>query len=154
MRKEQREIKDFNAITEVLDRCRVIRLALNDEKFPYVVPLSFGWENVDGKLHVYFHCAKEGKKTELIGKNNAVTIEADLFDGYVRTANGVTADYKSVIAVGYAEEVFGNEAVHGIERLLEHCGIKDYPAEDCVKKSPVAVYKITVERVTGKSRFK
>lgn len=73
--------------------------------------------------------------------------------GYVRTERGVTADYKSVIARGRAEQIFGEEAVRGIELLLRHCGIEGYSARDCVLTDVVAVYKITVEDISGKSRF-
>ena len=72
MRKAQREVKEFDAVVSILDRCQTVRLGLHDDKFPYVVPLSFGWEQIDGKLFLYFHCAKEGKKVDLIAKNNAV----------------------------------------------------------------------------------
>lgn len=153
MRKAQREITDINAVIDVLDRCQTIRLGLSDEKFPYIVPLSFGWERIDDKLFVYFHCAKDGKKIDLIAKNNAVCLEADILDGYVETEHGVTADYKSVIAYGYAEQVFGENAMHGIDLLLKHCGIKGHSAKECVLTNIVAVYKITVEKITGKSRF-
>lgn len=153
MRKSQREIKNFDEIIKVLDKCDTIRLGLYDDKFPYVVPLSFGWEVVGGKLFVYFHCAKEGKKIDLISKNGAVALEADICNGYVNTDRGVTADYESIIACGYAERVCGDEAVHGIKLLLEHCGIEGYPAEECVMTGAVAVYKVTVESVTGKKRF-
>ena len=153
MRKSNREIKDFETVLAVFDSCQTIRLALHDEPFPYVVPLSFGWECVDGKLNLYFHCAKEGKKVNLIARNNAVAVEADLLNGYVRTERGVTADYKSVIAFGTARPVCGEEAVHGIELLLKHCGVEGYSASECVVLGVVAVYKISVESVTGKSRF-
>lgn len=153
MRKAQREIKDIHAILDVLDRCQTIRMALNGDTFPYIVPLSFGWEQVDGKIFIYFHCAKEGKKIDLIAENNAVCLETDLLDGYVKTERGVTADYKSVIARGYAEQVFGEHAMHGIELLLKHCGIEGYSAKNCVLTNAVAVYKITIEEITGKARF-
>ena len=153
MRKSQREIKDANEVVNVLARCQTIRLGLYDEKFPYVVPLSFGLEQADGKLFVYFHCAKEGKKVNLIAKNNAVCFEADILNGYVKTERSATADYQSVIGYGYAERIFGDEAVHGIELLMEHCGFGGFSAKDCVLTDIVAVYKISVETITGKSRF-
>lgn len=153
MRKKQREITDIDAVLNVLDQCQTIRLGLTGDRFPYVVPLSFGWERVGEKIFVYFHCAKEGKKIDLIAKNNAVCLEADVLNGYVRTEKSVTADYKSVVAFGYAERVCGAEAVHGIELLLAHCGVEGYSAKDCVLTDIVAVYKITVEEITGKSRF-
>ena len=153
MRKAQREIKDFAAVLDVLDRCQTIRLGLTGGEFPYVVPLSFGWEQVDGKLYVYFHCAKDGKKVDLIAENPAVCVEADVLDGYVKTERSVTADYKSVIAFGYAERVYGSDAVRGIELLLKHCGVDGYSAKDCVMTDVVAVYRISVETITGKARF-
>lgn len=154
MRKAQRAITDINRILNVLDRCQTIRLGLADEKFPYIVPLSFGWEKIEDKIFIYFHCAKAGKKVDLIAKNNAVCVEADLLDGYVKTERGVTADYKSVIGFGYAEQVFGENAIHGIELLLEHCNVTGYSAKECVFTDLVAVYKITIEEITGKSRFR
>lgn len=153
MRKSQREIKDFGEITRLLDTCQTVRLGLRGEDFPYVVPLSFGWETENGKIAVYFHCAKEGKKIELLERNNAVALEADILNGYVKTERGVTADYASVIGFGYAERVYGEEAVHGIELLLKHCGVEGYSAETCVKTDIVAVYKILLSSVTGKKRF-
>lgn len=153
MRLSQREIKDITTMTELLDGCQVIRLALHDEPFPYIVPLSFGWENTDGCLTIYFHCAKQGKKVDLIARNDRVAVEADMLDGYVKTEHGVTADYKSVIAYGHAEMVYGEQAVHGIKLLLAHCGIDGYDADKCVMTDAVAVYKITIDKITGKRRF-
>lgn len=153
MRKAQREITDINAVLNVLDKCQTIRLGLADEEYPYIVPLSFGWEQADGKINVYFHCAKEGKKISLLSKNNKVCVEADILNGYKKTEHGVTADYESVIAFGRVREVFEDEAVRGIKLLLEHCGIEGYSPEQCVKMKLVAVYKITIEKITGKKRF-
>lgn len=153
MRKSNREIKEFVKIVELLDRCQVIRLGLHSDDYPYIVPLSFGWEVNGDKLEIYFHCAKEGKKLDLIGANNKVCIEADILNGYKPTEKSVTADYESVIGFGTAKQVAGDEAIHGIKLLLEHCGISGYSPEDCVLTKIVAVYKITIESITGKKRF-
>ena len=153
MRKSQREVKDFDGIVKILDKCQVIRLAVNDGESPYIVPLSFGYSADGGKLKLYFHCATEGKKVDLIASSNAVAVEADVLNGYVKTEHGVTADYASVIARGRAERVFGDEAIRGIELLLSHCGIEGYSARGCVMTDIVAVYRIDVESITGKQRF-
>ena len=153
MRKSQREIKDFDTVIRVLDNCQTLRLGLYDDEFPYVVPLSFGWEVINGELSVYFHCAKEGKKVDLIAASNAVTIEADTFNGYVKTEQGITADYESVIGFGFAERIFGETAKHGLKLLLAHCGIDGYSAESCMLNEIVAVYKIAIKEITGKKRF-
>lgn len=153
MRRSDREITDFEEISDVLDGCQTIRLGLHDEKYPYVVPLSFGWEAVDNRVYIYFHCAKEGKKVDLIAKNNAVCVECDILNRYVKTEKSVTADYLSVICFGRAEKVRGEEAEHGLKLLLEHCGQVGSP-RDCLLSGMVAVYKITVDEITGKKRFK
>ena len=64
MRKADREIKDRDEILHLLDECQTIRLALHDQPYPYIVPLSYGWELAGDKICIYFHCAKEGKKLE------------------------------------------------------------------------------------------
>lgn len=153
MRKAQREITDTTALVSVLDQCQTIRIALHDEKFPYIVPLSFGWEQTEDKLVVYFHCAKDGKKVSLIKKNNAVCFEADILKGYVKTERSATADYKSVIGYGFVEQVFGDEAIHGLDLLMKHCGFDNIATKECVLADVVAVYRIDIETITGKQRF-
>lgn len=153
MRKSDREIRDYNEILRLLDECQTIRLALHDEPYPYVVPLSYGWEERDGKLFVYFHCAKEGKKLDLIEKNGNVCFEADCLAGYKSTGRGVTADYRSLIAFGKAERVYGEELVRGLELLLKHCHIEGYSTRECAAMDITAVVRITVDGITGKRRF-
>ena len=153
MRKADREIKDFDEIKELLDECQTIRLAMHDEPYPYIVPLSYGWEERDGKLFVYFHCAKEGKKLDLIAKNGNVCFEADCLAGYKSTGHGVTADYRSLIAFGKAERVYGEELVRGLELLIAHCHVEGYSARECAAMGITAVVRITVNGITGKRRF-
>ena len=77
MRRSDREIKDFDEIIEVINKCDVCRLAINDGDYPYIVPMNFGLNIEDGKVVLYFHCASEGKKLELLRKNNKVAFEMD-----------------------------------------------------------------------------
>ena len=153
MRKADREIKDFEEIKELLDECQTIRLAMHDEPYPYIVPLSYGWEERNRQIFVYFHCAKEGKKLDLITKNGNVCFEADCLAGYKSTGHGVTADYRSLIAFGKAERVYGEELVHGLELLLAHCHVEGYSARECAAMGITAVVRINVDGITGKRRF-
>ena len=66
MRRNDREITEFSEMTDVMKRCDVCRLALNDEDgYPYLLPLNFGMEETDGRVTLYFHGAKEGKKYDV-----------------------------------------------------------------------------------------
>ena len=153
MRKAEREIKDFGSIVELLGRCDTIRLGLNNGEYPYVVPVSFGFEVSDGRIVIYIHGAREGLKRQLIAANGKVCVEADLFNGYTGTGHGITADYASVIGFGSISPAEGDEAVHGISLILEHCGIEGYDPASCIALKITAVDRIVLDRVTGKKRF-
>lgn len=100
MRKSDREITDPAQILAIVKGSQTVRLGLFARDYPYIVPLSFGYEERDGVLTVYFHCAKEGKKVDLIARDERVCLEWDALAGYVETGHSVTADYESVIAFG------------------------------------------------------
>lgn len=155
MRKSNREISSFESVCDLLYACDTVRLGLFDEKYPYVVPISFGMERTEEKkIVLYFHGAGEGKKIDLLKRNSHVCVEADILRGYRDTGHSVTADYKSVIGFGVAEEVTDfAERVKGLRLLLKHCKTEGYSAEECAKLPFVTVYKITLTEVTGKERF-
>ena len=49
-------------MTDVMKRCDVCRLALNDEDgYPYLLPLNFGMEETDGRVHSIFTGQKKEK---------------------------------------------------------------------------------------------
>lgn len=154
MRKSQREIKDKSEVLKIIEECQTMRLGLCGQGgYPYVVPLSYGYKWEDGILYIYFHCAKEGKKIDLLVQNNKVCLEVDALNSYASTGSSVTADYKSVIMFGVAEEVFCAAAIEGLELLLSHCKVEGYSAKECVARDICSVYRVTVKSFTGKKRF-
>ena len=44
MRRTQNEMKSIEEICAVLDQCKVCRLAMNHDGYPYLVPMNFGYE--------------------------------------------------------------------------------------------------------------
>jgi nitroimidazol reductase NimA-like FMN-containing flavoprotein (pyridoxamine 5'-phosphate oxidase superfamily) len=149
MRKKQREITDIREIADVLNNIDAIHLGINDEGSPYVVPVSFGYELKDDKLVFYFHGARIGKKAGLLDENPQVCIEGDNFHRYQDTIDSVTCFYESVIAYGRAEKLDGEEAMHGIEAVLDHCGYAGHFVNE--KYFPAMnVYRVVADSVTGK----
>jgi nitroimidazol reductase NimA-like FMN-containing flavoprotein (pyridoxamine 5'-phosphate oxidase superfamily) len=65
MRRKDRKITDRAEIEAIIAKAQVCRLAMADKDRPYIVPLSFGYE--DNTL--YFHSANTGKKIDIL-KNN------------------------------------------------------------------------------------
>lgn len=152
MRKAGREIKKFDELVELLSRCDTIRLGISDAEAPYIVPLSFGYEVLEGKIAVYFHGAKAGRKAELLHSLPRVCIEADLCHGFVENGRGgYTCDYESLIGYGCVELLEGEEAEKGIRLLLEHCGIF---AEACPADAMAvtAVHRVVLDEISGKHR--
>ena len=150
MNRKDREIKDFTEIIDVLKRCNTVRLGLINNGRPYVVPVSFGLDIVDGKALLYFHGAAAGLKTECIAQNNNVCIEADIFYKVETTQNGITARYESIIGNGVVSKAEGEEKICGLQKLNEHYGYGDYPVGRCGALSNTAVYKIVLSELTGK----
>ena len=154
MRKTDREITDLNEIAGLIEGCDTLRLGFNDDGCPYIVPLSFGYELVDGAFVFYIHGAKVGRRHTLAQKEELVCVEADICKGYVTLQGGaLTADYRSFIGRGKIEALEGDEAVRALELLCRHCGFDTMPCTKAVVDM-TCVEKITVKEFTAKQRFK
>lgn len=150
MRRTDLEITSFDEIIDILDRCETVRLGLYGDPYPYIVPLSFGYEIRDGRVSIFVHGAKEGLKHDLISMNNKVCLEADIFHRYASTGHGVTTEYESIIGFGLIEKAGHEDSVRGLDLLMNHCGAEGFSARQCVSLGITTVYKITLERITGK----
>src|SRR5574340_183743 len=74
MRKAEREITDQDRILAIMKEALVCRIGLSDEGIPYVVPMNFGL----GDGCIYLHCASQGRKLDILRKNDKVCFEMDL----------------------------------------------------------------------------
>lgn len=44
MRRSDREVKEFEDIVAIMGKCDVCRIALNNNGYPYILPLNFGMD--------------------------------------------------------------------------------------------------------------
>jgi nitroimidazol reductase NimA-like FMN-containing flavoprotein (pyridoxamine 5'-phosphate oxidase superfamily) len=149
MRKKEKEIKDKNTMERIIQRATVCRIGLSENDKPYVVPLIFGY--TDDCL--YFHSAKEGKKINMMRRNNTVCFEIDVDNELVQAENacGWSMKYYSVIGFGKAflVEDFG-EKQQALDTIMEHYSGKssfEYP-ENALNNT--AIIKVKIESMTGK----
>ena len=151
MRRKDREIQDIHEIFDILTRCDTIRLGMYGEKYPYIVPVSFGAEMIDGKPVVYFHCARQGMKLDLLTNDKRVCVEGDIFIKTETTDHGITTRYESFVGFGECQFVDDKyEIIHGLKLLTDHYGYIEYSLEQCRGLEHTMVGKITIHEITGK----
>ena len=123
MRRSEREVTDCNKINDILEQCFCCRIGMLDGQEVYIVPLNYGFEYVNDTWTMYFHCAKEGRKLELIKKNPNVGFELDVNSKMVEAemACNYTALYQSIIGNGTMEIIDDYEnKLHGFQLIMEH----------------------------------
>jgi|SRR5665647_961142 len=103
MRRKDREVTSIDEIVQIIDKCDVCRVAFSVNDTPYIVPMNFGYQCSDGGLVLYFHCASEGKKLDIINKNANVCFEMDCSHKLVtgNLACDYTMGYESIIGNGH-----------------------------------------------------
>jgi len=148
MRRKEKEITDFAEIESIVKKANICRIGLVDGDEPYIVPLCFGYE---GEA-LYFHSAPEGRKIELIRRNNRVCFEIDA-DVEITGAEkpcGWSMKYRSVVGVGRAHILEKEEdKVRGLAVLMRQLGEKRSDLE-FERAARTAVVRIDIERITGK----
>ena len=107
MTRREREVTDINEIIRILDKAKVLHLGLVDGDEAYVVPMNYGYTMDNGRLTVYLHGARRGRKLDLIRANPKVFFEMDCditpFEGEIACKYGIT--YSSIMGKGIAEIV-------------------------------------------------
>ena len=109
MRRKDREVTDQAAIQAILDKAQVLHLAMIDGDRPYVVPMHYGYTLENGRLTLYLHSAKEGRKLDILSKNSAVAFVLET-DGYTSFSNACTRPF--VRPADNSDYKFGR-ATHG-----------------------------------------
>jgi nitroimidazol reductase NimA-like FMN-containing flavoprotein (pyridoxamine 5'-phosphate oxidase superfamily) len=150
MRRKDRQIVDRNAINDIISSCKVCRLALCENDQPYVLPLNFGYDG----MHLYFHSANDGKKIEIIKKNNRVGFEFDILHEIITADNPCKwgAKYESVVGTGTAEFIESQqEKVNALECILSHYG-GEFDTFTNSDLTPVTIIRVTIVSISGKEK--
>ena len=152
--RREREVTDPAAILGILDRAKIVHVGMVDQGEPYIVPMNYGYTMENGKLTLYLHGAKEGRKLDILRVNPKVFVEMDTdlvpFEG--KTACHYGIGYSSVMGRGIAELVEDAEGKKkGLSILMKTQTGKDFEFDDRMV-SVVTVIKITVSDYTAKHR--
>jgi uncharacterized protein len=155
MRRNDREIRDRESLRAILagaDACR-LAFALGDE--PYIATMNFGFEWEEELPVLYFHCAREGRKLEMMRKNSRVCFELDF--EHELTRGPAPCDwgmkYASIVGYGTLSEISDDATRRaGLDLVLRHYGWK---GEGGYGEGPLAattVLSLRVEEMSGKRK--
>lgn len=153
MRRSDREIKDINEILDIMNHCDSVRIALNDTPFPYIFPMNFGLIYDNNKITLYFHCASEGKKLDLIKKDPHVSFEMDTSHRLVTgdSACDYTMEYRSVCGNGICS--FDTDKQTALDAVMKKFSRAETFKYDEKYFDDVTVFKIDVLKITGKKHI-
>ena len=154
MRQANIEVKDEKEIIYIIRSCDHCRLALNDDGYPYIIPLNFGLKVENGKILLIFHSALEGKKMDLIQKDNRASFEMDCKHElqYFDDKGYCTMAYESVIGRGHIRILSEEEKLPALKLLMAHYhNGKDMPFSTAAIPRTL-VYAFEVESITGKRK--
>lgn len=148
MRRRDKELRDPEEIEDVLRRAQVIRIAICDNGKPYCIPMSFGYCNG----FIYLHSAKEGRKLDLLRRNNLVCFEAEVDVEPVEAEKPCkwTMRYKCVIGIAEAHFVTEKEERRrALSCIFEHYSGRSYEFAD-EELENVEVIRLEIMEISGK----
>lgn len=152
-RSDRAQSREFSLA--LIDRCTHGVMALSTgEAVPYCLPLSFVRVGDD----LYFHCARQGRKVDLMRRfpQVCVTFVGDDRPAFLAPAE-YTTYFQSAIVTGTASEV--NDPVEKTEALRALCQkvTPEYMGsfEAAIEKSlaVTAVWKVHMEGISGKAKL-
>ena len=151
IRRKEKAITDLAEMEEILNSSKYITIAMSKDNEPYLATLSHGY-NAEEKC-IYFHCAKEGKKIDILEENNVVWGQALIDRGY---ASGkcdhlyATTQFKGKVSFVEDLEEKRNALVSMINQLEKNP--KEVIEKQINEKSlqRVIVGRIDIEFMSGK----
>lgn len=152
-RSDRAQSREFSLA--LIDRCTHGVMALSTgEDFPYCLPLSF--VRVGDEL--YFHCARQGRKIDLLRRfpQVCVTFVGDDRPAFVSPAE-YTTWFQSVIVTGTAEEVTNpaekTEALRALCQKAAPDHMEGFDAAMDKSLTVTGVWKVRMEDISGKAKL-
>jgi len=154
MRRKDREVSDNDFITDIINRTDVCRLAFAVDNEPYIVTMNFGFV-AEGKGSLYFHCAGQGRKLEMISKNNRVCFAMDtdhkLYGGEKGCDWGM--NFSSVVGYGTVTIITDDEKKkEGLNAIMAHYGALGEIIYDTITLKRTTILRLEISEITGKKK--
>lgn len=154
MRRKDRQLNDAAEIREIIIKADVCRIAMADNNIPYIVTMNFGYSDEDRCF--YFHCAREGRKLEMIKNNNFVCFELDtdheIYEGEYGCDWGMK--FSSIVGYGRISIVENRELrIKALDSIMLHYSGKASLSYDETVFERTTILKLDIEEITGKRKI-
>lgn len=152
MKRVNNEITDMDELLRILKECQVMRLAINDDGYPYIVPVNYGFRYKNGRLYLYLHGADAGTKKTLIAKDCRIGFEMDINNPAVineELSCNSYMTYESICGKGNASIVEESSKEDSLTVIMQHYSDKPvHFSEEMINKTMVIMIEVT--HITGK----
>ncbi len=154
MRRKDRELTEPEMLREIISKSDVCRVAFADNNMPYIVTMNFGYSE-DGKGILWFHCANEGRKIEMIRKNNFVCFEMDtdhqIYGGEKGCDWGMS--FSSIVGYGNISVISDNSLkTEGLNEIMKHyAGNREFSYDEEVT-ARTTLLRLDILEMTGKRK--
>ena len=154
MRRKDRQISDVSDMEQIISGCDVCRIAFADNNMPYMVTMNFGYSGGDRPCF-YFHCANEGKKLDMIQKNNFVCFGLDTDHVLYKGENGCDwgMGFSSILGWGRICVLTDNESRKaGLDCIMSHYSDRSQFSFDEKVLANTTVLRLDIGEMTGKRK--
>jgi nitroimidazol reductase NimA-like FMN-containing flavoprotein (pyridoxamine 5'-phosphate oxidase superfamily) len=152
MRRKEREVSDTVSVELIISNSDVCRIAFADNNTPYIVAMNFGYSGGDQPC-LFFHCASEGRKLEMIKKNNCVCFQMDTDHEIYGGEKGCDWGMKYSSVVGYGIISVVSDQISrkkGLDCLMKHyTGDKNFTYDEKVL-ARTTILRLDITEMTGK----
>jgi nitroimidazol reductase NimA-like FMN-containing flavoprotein (pyridoxamine 5'-phosphate oxidase superfamily) len=152
MRRKDREVTNLKELMQIIDQCKICRIAMHDKAGLYIVPMNFGYTYENSQLELFFHSAKEGRKISALKENSNVCFEMDCEHRLITADVACNYGYFFKSIIGNGKVVFIDaikEKKTALSLLMKHQTGQDFSFDDQMVNS-VSVFKIIVHNFSGK----
>ena len=143
IRRKEKAIDSQEEMVEILKNARYVTVAMCFENEPYLVTLSHGYD--EKQNCIYFHCADQGKKIDILKSNPVVWGQALEDLGYVQGKCDhlfATVQFRGIVQ--FVEEA--QDKRHALEVMIESLEHNPNSVKE-IQLTEKAIHRVTIGRI-------
>jgi nitroimidazol reductase NimA-like FMN-containing flavoprotein (pyridoxamine 5'-phosphate oxidase superfamily) len=137
MRRKEKEITDRKEMVRILTEAKYVTVAMTDVDGPYLATLTHAYD--PAKNAIYFHCASDGRKVDVLRRDNRVWGQALIDRGYV---------------TGKCDHLYETTQFKGRVAFLDDPDEKRHALETMIRKNEKDPETVIKDQVTDKSVYR